>query len=297
MMDLFKKKEIWPAFIVGFSILILGLIGIFWPRILIWRQKAAYSGAEVQLVPASGQFTVNANFPVTIKIAARSNKVSGVDFKFLFDKDQLELSNFVPKTAFNEPLVNTIDNSTGRARFVLVNTGSNAPTGDEIEVGTMQIKGKTVSQEPYIVSIDLTTSLMVGENPATDDVALEIQGTPRGAYTIIAEVLPTLTPSPTPTGTIPPEPTATVTPTGEVTPPPDSCPGGEVGNLDCSADGVIGILDLNIMLNCWGTQYTTLESCQTVASAARRSPDIYTDVGVTILDLNKLLNCWGTVCH
>jgi len=92
--------------------------------------------------------------------------------------------------------------------------------------------------------------------------------------------IPTDTPTPLPTNT--PMPTATATPTLTETPTPtsDPCPNFASGNADCSADGVVGLMDFV----CWRYEYTNKLVAQNCGGVNNKKADFNNDGKTNLFD-------------
>lgn len=97
---------------------------------------------------------------------------------------------------------------------------------------------------------------------------------------------------PAPTGTAAsPTPSSGLTPTAGTPTPTEqpACLRGNLGNLDCGANGVIDIADLNLLLTAWAPNGPVPST-----APGKNSADIVVDGKVDILDLSRLLDNWGT---
>lgn len=216
-----EKKQKKKILILILAILGLSLGAFLIPERQTVREKAAFGGVNLRLDPAAAAKNVNEEFNVAIRIEAGSYKISGIDLKLNYDKNQLTVIKFnINAEKFNTDLLTDLGSTTGRVRLVVLNTGQDLATGT-FRLGSIKMKAKRLSgQTPFRITIDKAATLIVGKGPA-EDVALLVDQTTDGSYTIVEGEIPSPTPTATPTG---PTPTPTLTPTLAPTPTPTLTP-------------------------------------------------------------------------
>lgn len=150
----------------------------------------------------------------------------------------------------------------------------------------MQDQASWLESQPWITRYAWFASWSDGEGcPGCTGALFEITAPYR--LTRLGQYYASVGQAPTSTPTTSPTPTFTPTPT--VTPPVDSCPRGDLGNLNCEIDGKIDGTDLDILLRSWGPVPTPVPNFHSADIAPAQL-----DQQVNALDLDKLLNSWGT---
>ena len=241
-----KRSDIFK--ILTLVVLVVGLAAatVLLPQRQQVGEKAAFGDMTVSLLPSTRSTQIGTDFTVQMMLTTAGGvtmRVSAYDVKITFDRNGLEIKNFVPDPKFPVNLTpSDFGNATGVGRFVALNTGGDlavVSATQSVTVGTLTVSGKALGTFPMQVLKDQST--IAGQNDQNLDVSFIIAGVNNGNYTISA--IPTLTPIPTstprPTNTpIPtatptrvpptstPQPTATSTPrpTATMTPIPTSTP-------------------------------------------------------------------------
>lgn len=161
---------------------------------------------------------------------------------------------------------------------------------NDTNVSSFSLDSQGLSTDLLASVTNLTVNVTgTATNTPTPTNTLTLTPTMTPTSTLTSTPSPTLTSTPSPTKT--PTPTATVTPSVTLTPTP-ACPNGDLGNLNCSADGFINEADLSIMLRKWATSAPV-----PTPGAGQRPADIAPGTGdglVNEIDLSKMLKNWKT---
>ena len=250
-----KRSDIFK--ILTLVVLVVGLAAatILLPQRQQVGEKAAFGDMTVSLLPSAKSTQTGTDFTVQMMLTTAGGvtmRVSAYDIKISFDRNGLEIKNFVPDPKFPVNLTpSDFGNATGVGRFIALNTGGDlavVSATQSVTVGTLTVSGKALGTFPMQVLKDQST--IAGQNDQNLDVSFIIAGVNNGNYTISA--IPTLTPIPTstprPTATMTPRPTntpiPTPTPSRVPTSTPIPCPRKTEGDADCN--GRIDIIDFEI---------------------------------------------------
>ena len=248
--------------------------------------------ANLLLSAANSDIATGGTFEVESKVELTDSslKISGADIVILYDKNKLEVVNVIPnvKTVYPDAPFDLVPIVTYGGSFD--NTFNFLRVAESTSRSTTLLAGGTVSLAKITFRTKETGGGVI--KYPDDNQYLEIVGS--GTYvspTPTSPVTPTVTPVPaatlTPTATPVVAPTLTpTTPTN--TPVPVGCPRGDLGNLNCSTDGIINDSDLTIMLSSWAPNGPVPNP-----ATGQHSADIVVDNKVDESDIAKLLDNWG----
>ncbi len=97
------------------------------------------------LDPIQASKTTGDSFNVTLKLNASTFNISALDITVNFDKDKLELINFVPASDSHiDSVINEKNNLSGYFHFVGVRSPATNRVSGEVNLGTIQLKAKNV---------------------------------------------------------------------------------------------------------------------------------------------------------
>lgn len=236
MKDIKKLRRLWPIFLL--VLLLALLLAALKERKIIFKKalESPYQ-VNVRLDPATGSYTVNENFPVSVRIESGNLPISGFQIDLSFDPQTLEIIAF-DSSVFETILTNSdmLGNATGMAHLVSLAYPANnnpLPVGDFV-AGTITVKGRKESSSA-LLTIDKSKSLFSGEgitggtapiviNEKTDANLIIAAPTPTPTTTPISTVTPSVTVTPTASETPMPTVTETLTPTPSSTPLPTVTP-------------------------------------------------------------------------
>ena len=167
--------------------------------------RAQSSGtAELILSPASGNVEINRETAVEFKVKPNGRSVVGVDIRFEFIPDYIDIVSVTPANGFNKL---DISSTPGMKKYSFTNLG--AAITAETTIATLSLKGVVQNSSVDVLLSQGKIALSNGEALTLTNGGLT---TAKGTYAVVAQAAPTFTPTPSPTPTPPPERPSIVTP-------------------------------------------------------------------------------------
>ncbi|MBI4035997.1 hypothetical protein HY383_03530 [Candidatus Daviesbacteria bacterium] len=147
----------------------------------------ASTSGDVSFILDSAQVSkpFNETFNVSFKLNAGSFNISAVDVTLSFDKEKLELINFVPSSESRiDQIINEKNNLSGSWRFTGVRSASVARVSGEVNLGILQFKTKSLAGVAQLNFGDISATSSDRAGPLT-----------AGAQGGIVQILPATTTS------------------------------------------------------------------------------------------------------
>lgn len=153
--------------------IVLAIVVIVVPSRRLIKQKAAFGTVNVLLNPPTLSLAVGEEKSVIISLVQTESprkKISFADIHLDYNKDIIEITNFIPSEKFNVDLIQSgaefLGGSTGHAKIQAANDTNSPPNDASILLGTIKIKGKASGTSPItIVKDGHNASQIVGDNP------------------------------------------------------------------------------------------------------------------------------------